>query len=86
MRPVRVVVLVETDPTCVQWCGTCLLVFTWCSSSSSSAPSQRRRPAPKVEMGTTSHNDVDLSWIPQETLNQISTYTLQTRSPLTSDP
>uniref|UniRef100_A0AAQ4PRB1 Translocon-associated protein subunit alpha n=1 Tax=Gasterosteus aculeatus aculeatus TaxID=481459 RepID=A0AAQ4PRB1_GASAC len=33
---------------------------------------QRRRPAPKVEMGTSSHNDVDLSWIPQETLNQIS--------------
>uniref|UniRef100_A0A671XB06 Translocon-associated protein subunit alpha n=1 Tax=Sparus aurata TaxID=8175 RepID=A0A671XB06_SPAAU len=35
---------------------------------------KRRRPAPKVEMGTSSHNDVDLSWIPQETLNQISTY------------
>lgn len=35
---------------------------------------QRRRPAPKVEMGTSSHNDVDLSWIPQETLNQISAY------------
>lgn len=34
---------------------------------------QRRRPAPKVEMGTSSHNGVDLSWIPQETLNQIST-------------
>lgn len=33
---------------------------------------QRRRPAPKVEMGTSSHNGVDLSWIPQETLNQIS--------------
>lgn len=26
----------------------------------------------KVEMGTSNHNDVDLSWIPQETLNQIS--------------
>lgn len=25
-------------------------------------------------MGTSSHNDVDLSWIPQETLNQISMY------------
>lgn len=50
------------------------------------SPSQRRRPAPKVEMGTTSHNDVDLSWIPQETLNQISTYTTRPRSPLTSDP
>lgn len=25
-------------------------------------------------MGTSSHNGVDLSWIPQETLNQISTY------------
>lgn len=34
---------------------------------------QRRRPAAKVEMGTSSHNGVDLSWIPQETLNQIST-------------
>ncbi|KAG9356071.1 hypothetical protein JZ751_000915 [Albula glossodonta] len=33
---------------------------------------KRRRPAPKVEMGTSSHNDVDMSWIPQETLNQIS--------------
>ncbi|KAG5842013.1 hypothetical protein ANANG_G00173170 [Anguilla anguilla] len=32
---------------------------------------KRRRPAPKVEMGTTSHNNVDMSWIPQETLNQI---------------
>ncbi|KAM3860236.1 translocon-associated protein subunit alpha [Diretmus argenteus] len=32
---------------------------------------KRRRPAPKVEMGTSSHNDVDMSWIPQETLNQI---------------
>lgn len=31
---------------------------------------KRRRPA-KVEMGTSSHNDVDMSWIPQETLNQI---------------
>ncbi|KAI9516592.1 SWI/SNF and RSC complex subunit Ssr1 [Dissostichus eleginoides] len=33
---------------------------------------KRRRPAPKVEMGTSSHNDVDLSWIPQETLNSIN--------------
>nr|CAC86147.1 translocon associated protein alpha homolog [Tetraodon nigroviridis] len=33
---------------------------------------KRRRPAPKVEMGTSSHNGVDLSWIPQETLNQIN--------------
>ncbi|XP_063340569.1 translocon-associated protein subunit alpha isoform X1 [Pelmatolapia mariae] len=32
---------------------------------------KRRRPAPKVETGTSSHNDVDLSWIPPETLNQI---------------
>ncbi|XP_055037534.2 translocon-associated protein subunit alpha isoform X2 [Misgurnus anguillicaudatus] len=32
---------------------------------------KRRRPA-KVEMGTSNHNDVDLSWIPQETLNQIN--------------
>ncbi|XP_029516834.1 translocon-associated protein subunit alpha-like isoform X1 [Oncorhynchus nerka] len=32
---------------------------------------KRRRPAAKVEMGTSSHNDVDMSWIPQETLNQI---------------
>ncbi|MGH0161685.1 UNVERIFIED_CONTAM: hypothetical protein FKN15_041430 [Acipenser sinensis] len=33
---------------------------------------KRRRPATKVEMGTSNHNDVDMSWIPQETLNQIS--------------
>uniref|UniRef100_H3CBY0 Translocon-associated protein subunit alpha n=1 Tax=Tetraodon nigroviridis TaxID=99883 RepID=H3CBY0_TETNG len=33
---------------------------------------KERRPAPKVEMGTSSHNGVDLSWIPQETLNQIN--------------
>ncbi|CAF90644.1 unnamed protein product, partial [Tetraodon nigroviridis] len=33
---------------------------------------KRRRPAPKVETGTSSHDGVDLSWIPQETLNQIS--------------
>ncbi|XP_077365550.1 translocon-associated protein subunit alpha isoform X2 [Festucalex cinctus] len=33
---------------------------------------KRRRPAPKVEMGTSSHNNVDLSWIPQETLNQMN--------------
>ncbi|XP_034048761.1 translocon-associated protein subunit alpha isoform X2 [Thalassophryne amazonica] len=33
---------------------------------------KRRRPAPKVELGTSSHNDVDMSWIPQETLNQIN--------------
>ncbi|XP_062336158.1 translocon-associated protein subunit alpha isoform X1 [Osmerus eperlanus] len=32
---------------------------------------KRRRPTAKVEMGTSSHNDVDMSWIPQETLNQI---------------
>ncbi|KAJ8010685.1 hypothetical protein DPEC_G00077690 [Dallia pectoralis] len=32
---------------------------------------KRRRPAAKVEMGTSNHNDVDMSWIPQETLNQI---------------
>ncbi|XP_036299945.1 translocon-associated protein subunit alpha isoform X4 [Pipistrellus kuhlii] len=31
----------------------------------------RKRPVQKVEMGTTSQNDVDMSWIPQETLNQI---------------
>ncbi|XP_051970196.1 translocon-associated protein subunit alpha-like isoform X2 [Xyrauchen texanus] len=33
---------------------------------------KRRRPAVKVEMGTSNHNDVDMSWIPQETLNQIN--------------
>ncbi|XP_036375306.1 translocon-associated protein subunit alpha-like isoform X2 [Megalops cyprinoides] len=33
---------------------------------------KRRRPTPKLEMGTSSHNDVDMSWIPQETLNQIN--------------
>ncbi|XP_076827587.1 translocon-associated protein subunit alpha isoform X1 [Brachyhypopomus gauderio] len=32
---------------------------------------KRRRPVAKVEMGTANHNDVDMSWIPQETLNQI---------------
>ncbi|XP_036203434.1 translocon-associated protein subunit alpha isoform X5 [Myotis myotis] len=32
----------------------------------------RKRPVQKVEMGTTSQNDVDMSWIPQETLNQIN--------------
>ncbi|XP_076617853.1 translocon-associated protein subunit alpha isoform X3 [Chaetodon auriga] len=42
---------------------------------------KRRRPAPKVEMGTSSHNDVDLSWIPQETLNQISEYASHKASP-----
>uniref|UniRef100_A0A8I5ZVE2 Translocon-associated protein subunit alpha n=1 Tax=Rattus norvegicus TaxID=10116 RepID=A0A8I5ZVE2_RAT len=31
----------------------------------------RKRPIQKVEMGTSSQNDVDMSWIPQETLNQI---------------
>lgn len=41
-------------------------------TSSCVPPVQRRRPAAKVEMGTSSHNDVDMSWIPQETLNQIS--------------
>lgn len=35
---------------------------------------QRKRPIQKVEMGTSSQNDVDMSWIPQETLNQISKY------------
>ncbi|XP_062376813.1 translocon-associated protein subunit alpha isoform X1 [Sardina pilchardus] len=32
---------------------------------------ERRRPVAKVEMGTASHGDVDMDWIPQETLNQI---------------
>ncbi|GAB5571248.1 translocon-associated protein subunit alpha isoform X4 [Prionailurus iriomotensis] len=32
----------------------------------------RKRPIQKVEMGTSSQNDVDMSWIPQETLNQIN--------------
>uniref|UniRef100_A0A2K5C529 Translocon-associated protein subunit alpha n=1 Tax=Aotus nancymaae TaxID=37293 RepID=A0A2K5C529_AOTNA len=31
-----------------------------------------KRPIQKVEMGTSSQNDVDMSWIPQETLNQIN--------------
>ncbi|KAL7984518.1 hypothetical protein Chor_003088 [Crotalus horridus] len=35
---------------------------------------KRKRPAQKVEMGTSNQNDVDMSWIPQETLNQISKY------------
>ncbi|XP_048363573.1 translocon-associated protein subunit alpha isoform X2 [Sphaerodactylus townsendi] len=33
---------------------------------------KRKRPAQKVEMGTSNQNDVDMSWIPQETLNQIN--------------
>ncbi|XP_051872691.1 translocon-associated protein subunit alpha [Pristis pectinata] len=33
---------------------------------------KRRRPTTKVEMGTSNHNNVDMSWIPQETLNQIN--------------
>nr|XP_033790628.1 translocon-associated protein subunit alpha isoform X2 [Geotrypetes seraphini] len=33
---------------------------------------KRKRPAQKVEMGTASQNDVDMSWIPPETLNQIN--------------
>ncbi|NWS60591.1 SSRA protein, partial [Chunga burmeisteri] len=33
---------------------------------------KRKRPVQKVEMGTSNQNDVDMSWIPQETLNQIS--------------
>ncbi|XP_012679172.1 translocon-associated protein subunit alpha isoform X3 [Clupea harengus] len=33
---------------------------------------KRRRPVAKVEMGTSSHGDVDMDWIPQETLNQIN--------------
>uniref|UniRef100_A0A8C9EYN2 Translocon-associated protein subunit alpha n=1 Tax=Pavo cristatus TaxID=9049 RepID=A0A8C9EYN2_PAVCR len=32
----------------------------------------RKRPVQKVEMGTSNQNDVDMSWIPQETLNQIN--------------
>ncbi|OWK58366.1 Translocon-associated protein subunit alpha [Lonchura striata] len=32
---------------------------------------KRKRPVQKVEMGTSNQNDVDMSWIPQETLNQI---------------
>ncbi|XP_063779173.1 translocon-associated protein subunit alpha isoform X1 [Pseudophryne corroboree] len=32
---------------------------------------KRKRPAQKVEMGTSSQNDVDMSWIPPETLSQI---------------
>ncbi|XP_007895069.1 translocon-associated protein subunit alpha isoform X2 [Callorhinchus milii] len=33
---------------------------------------KRRRPVSKVEMGTSNPNNVDMSWIPQETLNQIN--------------
>ncbi|TEA14762.1 hypothetical protein DBR06_SOUSAS3110080, partial [Sousa chinensis] len=33
---------------------------------------KRKRPIQKVETGTSSQSDVDMSWIPQETLNQIS--------------
>ncbi|XP_047468179.1 translocon-associated protein subunit alpha isoform X1 [Mugil cephalus] len=42
---------------------------------------KRRRPAPKVEMGTSSHNDVDMSWIPQETLNQFMQSRREKNSP-----
>ena len=31
-----------------------------------------KRPIQKVEMGTSSQNNIDMSWIPQETLNQIN--------------
>lgn len=33
---------------------------------------RKRSSQKKVEMGTSNQNDVDLSWIPQETLNQIN--------------
>ncbi|XP_053570687.1 translocon-associated protein subunit alpha isoform X1 [Bombina bombina] len=33
---------------------------------------KRKRPAQKVEMGTSNQNDVDMSWIPPETLSQIN--------------
>ncbi|XP_065741138.1 translocon-associated protein subunit alpha isoform X2 [Phocoena phocoena] len=33
---------------------------------------KRKRPIQKVETGTSSQSDVDMSWIPQETLNQIN--------------
>ncbi|XP_064409463.1 translocon-associated protein subunit alpha [Latimeria chalumnae] len=33
---------------------------------------KRRRPTVKVETGTSNPNNVDMSWIPQETLNQIN--------------
>ncbi|KAM8967705.1 translocon-associated protein subunit alpha isoform 2-T2 [Pelodytes ibericus] len=32
---------------------------------------KRKRPSQKVEMGTSNQNDVDMSWIPAETLSQI---------------
>ncbi|XP_028912281.1 translocon-associated protein subunit alpha isoform X2 [Ornithorhynchus anatinus] len=33
--------------------------------------SRKKRPVQQVEMGSANQNDVDMSWIPQETLNQI---------------
>ncbi|XP_038624037.1 translocon-associated protein subunit alpha-like isoform X2 [Tachyglossus aculeatus] len=33
---------------------------------------KRKRPVQQVEMGSSNQNDVDMSWIPQETLNQIN--------------
>ncbi|KAG9479295.1 hypothetical protein GDO78_012784, partial [Eleutherodactylus coqui] len=33
---------------------------------------KRKRPTQKVEMGTSNQNDVDMSWIPPETLSQIN--------------
>lgn len=35
---------------------------------------QRKRIPLKVEKGTSGMNDVDISWIPQETLNAMSTF------------
>ncbi|XP_030624676.1 translocon-associated protein subunit alpha isoform X1 [Chanos chanos] len=51
-------------------CGLGLLVIVGLHQLLESR--KRRRPPPKVEMGTSNHNDVDMSWIPQETLNQIN--------------
>lgn len=42
---------------------------------------QRKRVAPKVETGTGGMNDVDISWIPQETLNAMSKYPSFPHSP-----
>lgn len=41
---------------------------------------QRKRIPLKVEKGTGGMNDVDISWIPQETLNAMSTSTTCFRS------
>lgn len=69
----RKVKAAESHPSCFCCFGASHLSFA--------VSLQRRRPAAKVEMGTSSHNGVDFNWIPQETLNQISTCDITSCSP-----